>query len=150
MAMTWHFLRSTRARYDQSSYTLPLEVATIMDISENQEREINRLKVQNTEEAQNIQCHEDLESHGHDPYDFDDGLGAVIGKVDPFEHAYVQPALRATSRARPEQPFPPAQLGREEKFLGYKVSLFNLFFSFVNDLFGIVKHLIFLKLKHLH
>lgn len=41
-------------------------------------------------------------------------LGSRIGPYDPFENAYVQPALRANPRARPEQPFPPAQLGRED------------------------------------
>ena len=41
-------------------------------------------------------------------------LGTRIGPYDPFENAYVQPALRANPRARPEQPFPPAQLGRED------------------------------------
>jgi len=41
-------------------------------------------------------------------------LGARIGPFDPFENAYIQPALRANPRARPEQPFPPAQLGRED------------------------------------
>jgi hypothetical protein len=33
---------------------------------------------------------------------------------DPFHKAYLQPALRANPRARPEQPFPAAQLGSEE------------------------------------
>ena len=37
----------------------------------------------------------------------------MIGNFDPFRKAYLQPALRANPRARPEQPFPPAQLGRE-------------------------------------
>jgi len=41
----------------------------------------------------------------------------LLGCTDPFEYAYVQPALRADSNARPEQPFPPAQLGREETFI---------------------------------
>jgi hypothetical protein len=44
--------------------------------------------------------------------------GETIGQIDPFAQAYLQPALRAHARARPEQPFPPAQLGREEIFLG--------------------------------
>lgn len=116
--MTYFFLRSTRARYDQASYTLPLEVATIMDISENQEEEIRRHKSNSNGVIENIPNPDNIQDN--DPYDFEDNLGAVIGQVDPFKHAYVQPALRATSRARPEQPFPPAQLGREEKFLGYR------------------------------
>lgn len=37
----------------------------------------------------------------------------MIGPHDPFQRAYVQPALRANPRARPEQPFPPNQLGRD-------------------------------------
>ena len=109
MCMTYFFLRSTRARYDQASYTLPLEVATIMDISESQ-NEVLR---------QQQKCGENIhDSKNQDPYTVEQGLGAVIGKIDPFQHAFVQPALRAAPRARPEQPFPPAQLGREEKFLG--------------------------------
>ena len=42
----------------------------------------------------------------------------LIGDSDPFELAYVQPVIRANPHARPEQPFPPAQLGREEVLLG--------------------------------
>ena len=37
---------------------------------------------------------------------------------DPWDLAYVQPALRATPKARPEQPFPPAQLSKMESFFG--------------------------------
>ena len=35
---------------------------------------------------------------------------------DPWDLAYVQPALRANPKARPEQPFPPGQLGKVESF----------------------------------
>jgi hypothetical protein len=45
---------------------------------------------------------------------YDHNLGIFIGRYDPFKRAYVQPALRANPRARPEQPFPPSQLGRLE------------------------------------
>jgi hypothetical protein len=83
--ITYFFLRSTRARYDPSSSTLPLEVARVMDLSMTYE----------------------------EPED-----GALIGSHDPFKRAYTQPALRASPRARPEQPFPPNQLGREEFLLG--------------------------------
>lgn len=41
----------------------------------------------------------------------DESLGNLIGTKDPFVLAYLQPVLR------PEQPFPPAQLGREGGFL---------------------------------
>lgn len=47
----------------------------------------------------------------------DESLGNLIGISDPFELAYLQPVLRASPYARPEQPFPPAQLGREGGFL---------------------------------
>jgi hypothetical protein len=50
------------------------------------------------------------------PGDENDEPGRYIGRHDPFRKAYLQPALRANPRARPEQPFPPAQLGREETF----------------------------------
>ena len=40
--------------------------------------------------------------------------GTFIGEYDPFHLAYIQPALRANPRARPEQPFPVAQLGPED------------------------------------
>mmetsp|Transcript_41852 Transcript_41852/g.64466 ORF Transcript_41852/g.64466 Transcript_41852/m.64466 type:complete len:184 (-) Transcript_41852:104-655(-) len=50
--------------------------------------------------------------------DHNSELGTSIGGYDPFEHAFIQPALRANPRARPEQPFPPAQLGREEALFG--------------------------------
>ena len=42
MFITYVFLRSTRARYDQASSTLPLEVATVMDIALSQEEEAIR------------------------------------------------------------------------------------------------------------
>ena len=48
----------------------------------------------------------------------DESLGNLIGDSDPFEFAYVQPVIRATANARPEQPFPPEQLGREEILFG--------------------------------
>ncbi len=47
----------------------------------------------------------------------------LIGDSDPFELAYVQPVIRANPHARPEQPFPPAQLGREEVLLGNSSSV---------------------------
>ena len=48
----------------------------------------------------------------------DESRGNLIGENDPFELAYVQPVIRASPHARPEQPFPPAQLGREEVLFG--------------------------------
>jgi len=43
-----------------------------------------------------------------------DGAFDDLREMDPFLNAYRQPALRANPRARPEQPFPPGQLGRED------------------------------------
>ena len=42
----------------------------------------------------------------------------LLSNFDPFEHAYAQPALRASGVAKPEQPFPPGQLGREDVLYG--------------------------------
>ena len=104
MFLTYFFLRSTRARYDPTSSTLPLEVATVMDITLQQEEEIRQAQ-------QGGNFHGDMGGvdMGEDP-------GRFVGNYDPFRKAYLQPALRANPNARPEQPFPPAQLGREETF----------------------------------
>jgi len=117
MILTYSFLRSTRARYDGPSSTLPLEVSTIMDITVAQEEEA-KLKQQ---EEKSRGSHDSWSNHP-DPqaqlFSSDSiETPSHLGDVDPFEDAYCQPALRANSRARPEQPFPPAQLGREELFL---------------------------------
>jgi len=100
MFITYVFLRSTRARYDASSSTLPLEVATIMDITVAQEREKKKQR-------------EGGQGNKEDKADDDEYL---LSDFDPYEHAYCQPALRANPVARPEQPFPPAQLGNEDVF----------------------------------
>lgn len=92
MCMTYFFLRSTRARYDHTTSTLPLEVATCMDITVTEEEEARKRR---TEELGDIT----------NPDNF-----------DPWQFAYIQPALRANPIARPEQPFPPAQLGKIESF----------------------------------
>jgi hypothetical protein len=135
MFMTYFFLRSTRARYDPTSSTLPLEVATVMDISISQEEEARRKAQQEAEKASEMvhppstipsaRSHEtdhrtqttasmpDTGVTSHDP-----DLGNLISGHDPFEQAYLQPALRANPRAKPEQPFPPAQLGREDVLFG--------------------------------
>ena len=136
MFMTYLFLRSTRARYDPTSSTLPLEVATVMDIALAQEEEASaKKKAHDTESHHNhdvrppmahARSYDTVDNHTqttaslpdagtNDP---DSDLGTDIGGYDPFEHAYVQPALRANPRARPEQPFPPAQLGSEEALFG--------------------------------
>jgi len=111
MCITYVFLRSTRARYDQASSTLPLEVATVMDIALSQEEEAKRAMASGDSRSASVP--EDFE---HGPYETH--LGTRIGHLDPFKYAYLQPALRANPRARPEQPFPPAQLGREEVLMG--------------------------------
>jgi Calcium-dependent channel, 7TM region, putative phosphate len=135
MFMTYLFLRSTRARYDPISSTLPLEVATVMDISLTQEEEARRrfreeadrrgenLHPPSTvpsgrshEMDQRTQTTSSIPDTGSTDQNFD--LGNLIGGHDPFEQAYLQPALRANPRAKPEQPFPPAQLGREDALFG--------------------------------
>mmetsp|Transcript_9593 Transcript_9593/g.17159 ORF Transcript_9593/g.17159 Transcript_9593/m.17159 type:complete len:427 (-) Transcript_9593:555-1835(-) len=137
MFMTYLFLRSTRARYDPTSSTLPLEVATVMDISISQEEEARRKAREEAEKVgdtlqppstvpsgrsydtdHRTQTTASLPDSGtteHDPQ-----LGNLIGGHDPFEQAYLQPALRANPRAKPEQPFPPAQLGREDFLFGHQ------------------------------
>ncbi|KAL7560546.1 hypothetical protein ACA910_001418 [Epithemia clementina (nom. ined.)] len=141
MFMTYFFLRSTRARYDPTSSTLPLEVATVMDITLQQEEEARNLQRQQQqygdEEYYRGGINHNSKRPGEDGFDpispprsghhiigVDDDdedneePGRLIaGRHDPFRKAYVQPALRANPKARPEQPFPPAQLGREEAFL---------------------------------
>lgn len=117
MFLTYVFLRSTRARYDPTSSALPLEVATVMDISLRQDEEV--------ELAEDEWRRRQMEVLGEtgpgpvammSPREQDGDNGAFIGKYDPFQKAYVQPALRANPRARPEQPFPVAQLGPEDKY----------------------------------
>lgn len=109
--ITYVFLRSTRARYDQASSTLPLEVATVMDIALSQEEEANRDYEQQAKASGGRRSASTNDDAEQDPYD---AHGNRIGNLDPFKYAYVQPALRANPRAKPEQPFPPGQLGREE------------------------------------
>ena len=102
MILTYFFLRSTRARYDPASWSLPLEVATVMDISL---RDKQPATEQENADANTVT----LSPREQSP----DG-GTFIGEYDPFHLAYIQPALRANPRARPEQPFPVAQLGPED------------------------------------
>lgn len=140
--MTYFFLRSTRARYDPASSTLPLEVATVMDLSLSQEEEAmrkarERMQQQHQKEHQSQQPHDESdrrtqttttsipESAEDNYYDQDHHLGTLIGPHDPFKRAYIQPALRANPRARPEQPFPPNQLGREEVLMGHAAAANN-------------------------
>lgn len=145
MFLTYFFLRSTRARYDAPSSTLPLEVAAVMDITVRQEEEAKCEVAGNVNQQQRYEHNESCEyDHRKMRVTFQDNmtvvsdpethitdmtetqLGRVIGLVDPFEHAYIQPALRATPRARPEQPFPPAQLGREEVLLQKQSNTHNV------------------------
>lgn len=100
MFISYLFLRSTRARYDPPSSTLPLEVATIMDITVAQEMEAKKQRSR----AKGLETKEESEDENN----------YFLGDFDPFEHAYCQPALRANPVARPEQPFPPGQLGTDE------------------------------------
>eukprot|EP00571_Detonula_confervacea_P006281 CAMPEP_0172319724 /NCGR_PEP_ID=MMETSP1058-20130122/38513_1 /TAXON_ID=83371 /ORGANISM="Detonula confervacea, Strain CCMP 353" /LENGTH=1134 /DNA_ID=CAMNT_0013034843 /DNA_START=202 /DNA_END=3606 /DNA_ORIENTATION=+ len=117
MFLTYIFLRSTRARYDATSNFLPLEVATVMDISLGHDEELR--KERRYERMMKQQHHSpENASLKTNPSEDSESLGNLIGENDPFELAYVQPVIRASSHARPEQPFPPAQLGREEVLLG--------------------------------
>ncbi len=119
MFLTYFFLRSTRARYDATSNYLPLEVATVMDISLGQDEELRKQRQHQRREKQQQQQQSPEISGLHSPLSVDDeSLGGRIGDIDPFELAYVQPVIRASPYARPEQPFPPAQLGREAVLLG--------------------------------
>jgi len=135
MFMTYLFLRSTRARYDPTSSTLPLEVATVMDISLSQEEKARRKAQEETEKNYETVRPPSILRHGRSyeadnrthttssipdsgAAEYDADLGTLVGGYDPFEQAYLQPALRANPRARPEQPFPPAQLGREDILFG--------------------------------
>jgi len=107
MFMTYYFLRNTRARFDAASSTLPLEVATMMDITVAQERESRAAKRPERSSPPNGIVR--MASA-----DTMDGAFDESRELDPFLNAYRQPALRANPRARPEQPFPPGQLGRED------------------------------------
>ena len=133
MFLTYFFLRSTRARYDATSSFLPLEVATVMDISLGHDEEMKKQRLHQMRKQQQQQRADSSQSivdvvtnvgtkaglDGNNQLDEDDiSLGNLIGESDPFELAYLQPALRASPHARPEQPFPPAQLGREEVLFG--------------------------------
>eukprot|EP00980_Cylindrotheca_fusiformis_P015080 scaffold4157_cov136-Cylindrotheca_fusiformis.AAC.30 len=120
MFMTYLFLRSTRARYDATSSTLPLEVATVMDISIGQENEAKR----KAQEEANLHMSQSQDTHGSIPnvLSEDQEMETNIGGHNPFDLAYVQPVLRANPRARPEQPFPPAQLGSEQTLFGQQMT----------------------------
>ena len=144
MFMTYLFLRSTRARYDPTSSTLPLEVATVMDISLSQEEKARRRAQEEAEKISEINNNNNVRPPSNLPRgrsyevdnrthttssipdtgatEYDSDLGTLIGGYDPFEQAYVQPALRANPRAKPEQPFPAAQLGREDVLFGRQSS----------------------------
>jgi len=122
MFFTYFFLRSTRARYDPTSKCLPLEVATMMDISVGNEEEKKKQREMQRSDAS-------MGRLSHDPSEDDVSVDTtttsettsttnLIGDSDPFELAYVQPVIRANPHARPEQPFPPAQLGRKEVLFG--------------------------------
>ena len=99
MFLTYTFLRKTRARYDGPSSKLPLEVATVMDISVAQEKDCAR-KRQVLSEDSGREASNDGTCSSVSESDFQK-LGTFVGSVDPFEHAYVQPVLRANPRARP-------------------------------------------------
>jgi hypothetical protein len=141
MFFTYLFLRRTRARYDPTSSTLPLEVATVMDISLTQEEEARKRAQDDADEEAaaeagatnpirppmasarsyelNDRRTQTTSSNPDTGTMIDDlELGTRIGGFDPFQQAYLQPALRANPRSKPEQPFPPAQLGRENVVFG--------------------------------
>jgi len=109
MFITYFFLRSTRARYDPPSSTLPLEVATIMDITVAQEKRARKQR----QKAQGLDT-----TDGDDDDNDDNDDKYLLSNFDPYEHAYCQPALRASPLAKPEQPFPPGQLGKDDVLPG--------------------------------
>jgi hypothetical protein len=90
-----------------------------MDISLGHDEE---LKKQRRQERKMRQQQQSPEISGGVPSCFseddNESLGGLIGENDPFELAYVQPVIRASPYARPEQPFPPAQLGRDAAIHG--------------------------------
>ena len=127
MFLTYFFLRATRSRFDPTSSALPLEVATVMDISLRQdeaaEMASSEWRRRQLEALSGVSFPDQQQPYRPDvgtaPYtsvDNNDDTGNLIGRYDPFENAYVQPALRANPRARPEQPFPVAQLGPDDNF----------------------------------
>ena len=91
----------------------------MMDISLGHDEELRKQKRQERMKQQ----HHNPENAGlnANPIEDDESIGNLIGENDPFELAYVQPVIRASPHARPEQPFPPAQLGREEVLLSNTV-----------------------------
>jgi len=118
MFLTYTFLRSTRARYDAQSSVLPLEIATVMDMRCSQEeagRALNRL---DGNLKPSFSYDGETSSVASGSTYASDEEGRAIGPFDPFENAYLQPALRADPQARPEQPCPPAQLGRPDTSAG--------------------------------
>lgn len=121
MFLTYVFLRRTRARYDATTKNLPLEVATVMDISMGHDEEIKQQRkheMKQKTDATPKHTHDSVTRNNTLDRGDDNSLGGLIGDSDPFEFAYVQPVIRATPHARPEQPFPPEQLGREEVLFG--------------------------------
>ena len=126
MFLTYFFLRATRSRFDPTSSALPLEVATVMDISLRQDEAVEMASSEwrrRQLEALSGTTNPDLQ-HSYHPDDNavpsssnnNDENRNLIGRYDPFENAYIQPALRANPRARPEQPFPVAQLGPDDAY----------------------------------
>jgi hypothetical protein len=71
--------------------------------------------------------------------DHDSEWGSRIGGYDPFEQAYLQPVLQVNPQARPEQPFPPAQLGREVALFGCSPSSLTIGQSDLLDSGGTVR-----------
>lgn len=119
MFLTYTFLRSTRARYDAQSSVLPLEIATVMDMRCALEEGNKNLTGDESQILQSISYDGDSASVASATTSLSDQAGRAIGPYDPFENAYLQPALRADPQARPEQPCPPAQLGRPDTSAGW-------------------------------
>ena len=105
MFITYIFLRSTRSKYDAPSSTLSLEVVTLMDIT----------IVQGKEAKKNQSAELMKGSEGDTMKALANDEDFSFADFNPFEHAYCQPALRANPDAKPEQPFPPSQLGQTEE-----------------------------------
>jgi len=132
-------LHVSNEHYLYCFHRLPLEIATVMDISVSQEEERKKWQKEKEKIAYDAEGNTGRKAYGQlvntpypswgtgsyrDPVKFKsdpcrDDLNEndhLVGDYDPFEDAYIQPSLRANPCARPEQPFPPEQLGKEGSF----------------------------------
>jgi len=93
--MTNWYLRSTRARYNAPSSTLPLEVATMMDISVAHYRDARSSKQRKEQQKTNSGQRGSIPPNIQQAQSIDtmDGAFDELQEIDSFLHAYRQPAL---------------------------------------------------------